>query len=458
MLFHTYTFAIFFAIVYTGFLVLRKTRFWIHWLLAASYFFYGWWNPFYLLLILYSTTIDYVSVRLMESDPRRKKLWFALGVTSVLFLLLFYKYSGFMIENLNFLIAAAGIRGSIPKPGFALPVGISFFTFQSLSYIIDCYRGELAPEKNFIRYAAFVSLFPQLVAGPIQRASHLLPQMQSQRTVSLVNVTDGLSLFVVGLVKKVAFADFLAMYVNKVYASPGDFDSLALLMATYAFAWQVYFDFSGYTDMARGVARMMGIDLSVNFNHPYLATSLRDFWRRWHISLSTWFRDYVYIPLGGSRRGTANTYKNMFLTFVISGVWHGAAWTFFIWGALHGLGRLLTAELEKSSFYNRIPDLVKQFWVFNFVALCWIFFRAATLSDAWTILTGIARCRLVDPGFPLAALVFIAAVWAYQYLSESRMKTVFQFTPVRVGLVASMLLYVAFCVRSSGAAFIYFQF
>ena len=458
MLFHTYTFAVFFTIVYAGFLLLRTTRFWVHWLLAASYFFYGWWNPLYLLLILYSTTIDYVSVRLMESDPRRKKLWFVLGVTSVLCLLLFYKYSGFVAENLNWLFAAAGMRIAIPKPGLALPVGISFFTFQSLSYIIDCYRGELAAEKNFIRYAAFVSLFPQLVAGPIQRASHLLPQMQTRRTVSLVNVTDGLSLFVVGLVKKVAFADFLAIYVNKVYASPGDFDSLALILATYAFAWQIYFDFSGYTDMARGVARMMGIDLIVNFNHPYLATSLRDFWRRWHISLSTWFRDYVYIPLGGNRGGTGSTYKNMFLTMVISGVWHGAAWNFFIWGALHGLGRLCTTELEKTRFYQRIPDIVKQFWVFNFVALCWVFFRAATLADAWTILKGIARCRVTDPRFPLVALVFIAAIWAYQFLAESRLKSVFRFAPFRVGLVLSMLLYVAFFVRTSGEAFIYFQF
>ena len=226
-------------------------------------------------------------------------------------------------------------------------MGISFFTFQSLSYIIDCYRGELPPEKNFIRYAAFVSLFPQLVAGPIQRASHLLPQMQSQRTVSLVNVTDGLSLFVVGMVKKVAFADFLAIYVNKVYASPGEFDSPALLLATYAFAWQIYFDFSGYTDMARGVARMMGIDLSVNFNHPYLATSLRDFWRRWHISLSTWFRDYVYIPLGESRGKVQHLQEHVSDHGHLGGMAR-CGLEFLHLGCAARVGRLLTTELEQA--------------------------------------------------------------------------------------------------------------
>jgi hypothetical protein len=204
---------------------------------------------------------------------------------------------------------------------------------------------------------------------------------------------------------------------------------------------------------------MMGIDLIVNFNHPYLATNLKDFWRRWHISLSTWFRDYVYIPLGGNRGGKTGTYKNMFLTMVISGVWHGASWNFVVWGGLHGAGRLLTTDLENTRFYRGIPDFVKRFWVFNFVSLCWVFFRAKTLTDAWIVLEGIARCRVVDPRFPLMALVFIVAVWAYQFLSESKLKTTaFGFAPLRVGLVASMLLYVAFCVRTSGAAFIYFQF
>jgi len=232
-----------------------------------------------------------------------------------------------------------------------------------------------------------------------------------------------------------------------------------LVLATILFSWQIYFDFSGYTDMARGVARMMGFRLMLNFNNPYLATSLGDFWQRWHISLSSWFKDYVYIPLGGNRRGTFNTYKNMFLTMVISGLWHGAAWTFVIWGAVHALGRFLTRELERTPFYKeKVPKLVKQLFVFVFVTFAWIFFRAESISDAWTIVARIFTSGLANPYCPLLALAFIFSVWLYQFVYESRVKWILQARLVRVGIVILMVFYLLIFAASSEQPFIYSQF
>ncbi len=226
-----------------------------------------------------------------------------------------------------------------------------------MSYTIDAYRGTIKTERSFIRFLTFVSFFPQLVAGPIERAGNLLPQLQNTPPITRQDITDGLSLFLVGFFKKVALADYLARYVDVVYGNPGKFEAAALVLATFAFGWQIYFDFSGYTDMARGIALVMGFHLMLNFNNPYTATGLGDFWNRWHISLSTWFKDYLYFPLGGSRHGNLRTYFNMFVTMVVSGIWHGAAWTFVIWGALHALGRCCTRELEFTRFYQtRIPQ------------------------------------------------------------------------------------------------------
>ena len=266
-------------------------------------------------------------------------------------------------------------------------------------------------------------------------------------------------MFIVGLFKKIALADYLALYVNKVYAAPDQFQSPALILATFLFAWQIYFDFSGYTDMARGVARMMGFRLMLNFNNPYLAASLGEFWARWHISLSTWFKDYLYIPLGGNRKGIFNTYRNMFLVMVISGLWHGAAWTFVIWGALHALGRLFTRELERTTFYKeKVPRLVKQLFVFAFVSFAWIFFRADSISDAWVIVTRIFSSGWADPACPMLALALVFAVWLYQYAYESKGKWVLELRPVRVGIVVAMILYLLVFAPSSNQAFIYLQF
>jgi D-alanyl-lipoteichoic acid acyltransferase DltB (MBOAT superfamily) len=296
------------------------------------------------------------------------------------------------------------------------------------------------------------------MAGPIERARHLLPQFREFPTVRLQNFTDGASLFLVGLFKKLALANYLSFYVERTYDNPAAFGAPALFLGTVAFGWQIFFDFSGYTDMARGVAKVMGFDLILNFNNPYLATGLGDFWSRWHISLSTWFRDYVYIPLGGNRGGALCTYRNLFLTFFISGIWHGANWTFMIWGALHGLGVLVTRELERSQIYReRVPRLVKQFGVFLFVTFTWIFFRADSLNDALLIVRRIFGAAWHDPEIPALMLLLIALVWLYQFLYESNVRELLKTGLVRVSLAVFMVLYL--CLGSSGGgAFIYFQF
>jgi D-alanyl-lipoteichoic acid acyltransferase DltB (MBOAT superfamily) len=465
MLFHTWEFVLFFGLFYAGFLAVRRTKLYLPWLLAASYVFYAWWHPAYLILIIYSTALDYYAVAAMERS-RRRKLWLWISIANNLALLGFFKYGGFATANVNELLTAFGVDYALAMPRelplglkLLLPVGISFYTFQSMSYTIDFYRGEIEREKSFIRFATFVALFPQLVAGPIERAAHLLPQLRKAPAISRRDVSDGLSLFVVGLFKKLALADYLAQYVERVYAAPDFHDGLTLLAGTFVFAWQIYFDFSGYTDMARGIARMMGIDLMLNFRCPYLATDLGDFWNRWHISLSTWFRDYVYIPLGGNRHGAFRMYRNIFLAMVISGVWHGAAWTFVIWGVLHAVGRMATRPLERSRFYReRVPRPIKQAATFAFVCLTWIFFRAENVGDAFTVVTRIFTTGWSDPQVPVLALLLIVAVWLYQHLWESRVRTGLEWRPVRLGLVVLMILYLFTFASTSHEPFIYFQF
>ncbi|MCD6339748.1 MAG: MBOAT family protein [Verrucomicrobia bacterium] len=458
MLFQSWTFILFFLVVYPVYLLIRETRLRVPWLFAASYVFYGAWNPYYLLLILYSTAADYFFVTRMAKGGRRR-FWVGASVVNNLALLGFFKYADFLVNNFNALLHRAGVGWSAPPPNVLLPVGISFFVFQSMSYTIDYYRGRVEREPSFLRYAAFVALFPQLVAGPIERAKNLLPQLRKAPRVGLSDVSDGLSLFLTGFFKKVALAASLALYVDRVYDAPERFGASALLLATFAFAWQIYFDFSGYTDMARGVARMMGVRLMLNFNNPYLADSLRDFWNRWHISLSTWFKDYVYIPLGGNRRGKARTYWNMALTMVISGLWHGAAWTFVAWGALHALGRVLTRELETAAFYReRLPRFVKQAFVFGFVLLTWTFFRAQSIHDAWLIVSRIFTAGWGDPKFPLLAAGLIASVWGYQFLYESKLRRFLELKWVRTSLAAGMVLYLLLVPGAGARPFIYFQF
>ena len=465
MLFHTWTFAVFFLIVLAGYLPLRRTRLCPLWLLTASYVFYGWWNWAYLVLILYSTTVDYCCVTRMEKSPRRR-LWLWVSVANNLALLGLFKCSGFLIENANRVLALGRVPLHIPLPAdllppgwdVLLPVGISFYVFQSMSYTIDYYRGEIPRERSFVRYAAFVSLFPQLVAGPIERARNLLSQLAAPAPVTPTCVADGCSLFFLGLFKKVAIADYLAKYVDQVYAAPELYNSGALIMATFAFGWQIYCDFSGYTDMARGAARILGFDLMLNFNNPYVATGLGDFWRRWHISLSSWFRDYVYIPLGGSRKGGRRTVLNVLVVMLVSGLWHGAAWTFVLWGLAHAIGLLTTRRWEREEAEGGLPKAARRAIVFTYVTLAWVFFRSGSLGDAVTVFTRMFTTPLTNPQFPVMGLLLCGGLWAYQFIHESRYRGVLQTRTVRVGAAVYMAVHLALFGSSEGQAFIYFQF
>ena len=482
MLFHTWVFFVFFLIVYPVYLLVRRNNQLMNiWLMIASYTFYGWWNPWYLLLLFGTSAIDYLMVLLMQRSRRTRTFWLVISLVSNFGFLGYFKYSGFITENINTFFHHLGLSAQLPDPiaypnamlsllgvsedhfftKVILPIGISFHTFQSMSYTIDAYKGVIPTERSFVRFLTFVSFFPQLVAGPIERAHNLLPQLQQTPRITRQDLTDGLSLFLVGFFKKVALADYLAQYVDSVYGNPGLFQAPALVLATVAFGWQIYFDFSGYTDMARGIAAMMGFRMMLNFNNPYAATGLGDFWNRWHISLSTWFKDYLYFPLGGSRHGKFRTYINMFVTMIVSGIWHGAAWTFVVWGGLHALGRCLTRELEQTEFYQeRVPRLAKQLAVFTFVSFTWIFFRAQSLSDAGLIISRIFTTGWADPRFPVVMAILVLAVWVYQlvYTSRSAIRWWIDVQPVRVGLAAVMVMYLAIVAQPSTKQFIYFQF
>jgi alginate O-acetyltransferase complex protein AlgI len=482
MLFHTWVFFVFFLIVYPVYLLVRRNNQLMNiWLMIASYTFYGWWNPWYLLLLFGTSAIDYLMVLLMQRSRRTRTFWLVISLVSNFGFLGYFKYSGFITENLNTFLHHLGLSAQLPDPiaypnamlsllgvsedhfftKVILPIGISFHTFQSMSYTIDAYKGVIPTERSFVRFLTFVSFFPQLVAGPIERAHNLLPQLQQTPRITRQDLTDGLSLFLVGFFKKVALADYLAQYVDPVYGNPGLFQAPALALATVAFGWQIYFDFSGYTDMARGIAALMGFRMMLNFNNPYAATGLGDFWNRWHISLSTWFKDYLYFPLGGSRHGKFRTYINMFVTMIVSGIWHGAAWTFVVWGGLHALGRCLTRELEQTEFYQqRVPRLAKQLAVFTFVTFTWIFFRAQSLTDARLIISRIFTTGWADPRFPVVMAILVLAVWVYQllYTSQSSLRWWIDVQPVRVGLAALMITYLAIVAQPSTKQFIYFQF
>jgi len=458
MLFQTWSFLIFFLIAYPLYLLAKGTRLRLPWLLATSYVFYAWLDWRYLFPIAYVSVVDYLVVaRMARSERKRRWLW--VSIANNLVVLGLFKYGQFATDNVNALLSALNVPYLLSAPGILLPAGLSFYLFQSMGYVIDSYRGTIERETSFVRYATFVAFFPRLLAGPIERAGNLLPQLRQTPKITASDFSDGLSLFVVGLFKKVALANYLALYVNKVYAAPGDVQAPALILATFLFAWQIYFDFSGYTDMARGIAAMMGLRLMLNFNNPYLATSLGAFWNRWHISLSSWFKDYVYIPLGGNRKGRFNTYRNIFLTMVLSGLWHGAAWTFVLWGAVHALGRFATRELERTAFYrDGVPAFMKQAFVFAIVTFAWIFFRAETVADARQIVIRIFSSGITDPRCPLLAILLIAAVWCYQYVFESRLRWALEYKAVRMGLVVLMLAYLALFAPSGEQPFIYMQF
>ena len=392
MLFNSCTFLIFIIIVLCCYYLLSwksQNKF----LLVASYFFYGWWDWRFLSLLAISTIVDFLCGKRIASseNPKTRKMLLMVSLCTNLGILGFFKYFNFFSESMHYIHSLVGLKADFPVIGILLPVGISFYTFQSMAYTIDIYRRIETPCYNFYDFALYVSFFPQLVAGPIERSVHLLPQFQSQRKVTPNAFYSGCQLILVGYFKKILIADSAAPLVNQIFDNIRPAGTIELILGIYLFALQIYGDFAGYTDIARGVSRLFGINLCINFRQPYLSASITEFWRRWHISLSSWLRDYLYIPLGGNRRGTIKTYRNIILTMLLGGLWHGANWKFVIWGGLHGLylsfhkfilrGKKpnITAKPEKGQF---IQWMLKVFLTFNLVCLTWIFFRAESLSSA----------------------------------------------------------------------------
>jgi alginate O-acetyltransferase complex protein AlgI len=441
-------------------------------LLAASYLFYGWWDPRFLGLLAATTIVDYWVGRWIANseDDRIRKRILVISIVANLGVLGFFKYFNFFVDSAASALQSVGLNPSLPTLRIILPVGISFYTFQSMSYTFDVYRRRIPPARNLFDFALFVAYFPQLVAGPIERAQALLPQIvRPRQRPSSVQVSSGILLMLLGLFKKVAIADVMAPIVETAFANPGSSSSLSLLFGLYAFALQIYCDFSGYTDIGRGASRLMGIELMENFNQPYLSRNVTAFWRTWHISLSTWLHDYLYIPLGGNRKGRVATYRNLMIVMLLGGLWHGAAWTFVVWGGLHGLYLAAHRAFGKyvpRGYQGRVSlrrDLIPILVTFHLVAIGWIFFRAESLTEAMGFLGGIVAAR---PGLPSvdtlilvgSALALIALIDLAQRNAADH-EVMLRWRPSWQGLAyAGLLLAIVVFAGGPKTPFIYFQF
>jgi alginate O-acetyltransferase complex protein AlgI len=388
MLFTEARFFAFFGVVFAVHWALSSNRARKLWLLGASYLFYAAWDWRFLSLILASTAVDYVAGRAMEgAGPAGRRASLTVAVAVNLAILGFFKYWGFFVDSAEGLLSALGFEIGPRTFSVVLPVGISFFTFQSMSYTIDVYRGRMSPVRRFSDFALFVGFFPQLVAGPIVRAASFLPQLEAPRRFASVDAQRCLALFLQGFVKKACVADQLSRAVDPVFADPAAYDATSRWLASLTYHVQIYCDFSGYTDMAIAAAGLLGYRLARNFDFPYLALSVRDFWRRWHVSLSTWFRDYLYLSLGGNRGGAWRTRRNLVLVFLLCGLWHGAAWTFVLWGAWHG-ALLLLERTRAGGLLDRLPALLRALYVQLAVVLAWVLFRSPDLATAGDFLRG----------------------------------------------------------------------
>jgi alginate O-acetyltransferase complex protein AlgI len=435
---------------------------------VASYVFYGSWDWRFLGLLLLSTTTDYAVGRRLTSESRLRYRQGLLGISMVVNLgaLALFKYFNFFVDSFAELLNAFGLEGGTATLQVILPVGISFYTFQTLAYTIDVYRHKAEAEANFVTFALYVAFFPQLVAGPIERAQRLIPQFRQPRErISYGQFRSGAFLILLGLFKKIAIADALAPHVNNAFGASSDAGWLTLLMGTYAFALQIYGDFSGYTDVARGVSRLFGIELVVNFNQPYLATNITQFWRTWHISLSTWLRDYLYIPLGGNRKGRTRTHRNLMITMLLGGLWHGAAWTFVVWGGLHGLFLAVHRRYRDRTTQVRSPNrsVLSAIGTFHLVCFAWIFFRADSLGQAIEVLTGIATLRPGVLSMNALTLLIFAGVVSFgidlvQRRSADHTRPLAWSAPRRGVVYAGLLLGIVVFIGGPEIPFIYFQF
>lgn len=471
MTFNSYVFWAFYLLVFIGYwLVRHKHQNTL--LLVASYVFYGAWDWRFLFLIFTSTAIDYFLALKIdeETNLRNKKIFLGLSIFANLSLLGFFKYYNFFTTELNTLFINLGIPSMLPSLDIILPVGISFYTFQTMSYSIDVYKKEVKPTRNFKDYALYVSFFPQLVAGPIERSSHLLPQVIYKREWKNDYFLDGLYLILHGLFLKVVIADNMASIVNYIFSQDANsLNSLEVLIGIYAFAFQIYGDFSGYSSMARGIAKWLGFDLMVNFRMPYLAQNPSDFWRRWHISLSTWFKDYVYIPLGGNRAGKVIANRNLMITMFLSGLWHGAAWTYVLWGVLHGaylsLHNFFVAKKENSpEKYTRIKTIVKIIVMFHLVCFGWLLFRAENMLQVYTFTAKLFEFSGEMSSFFIGSvslmIFYLVPLVVYEIWMENKglMAMINQKSYVQTLFYSYLILMLLFFPSPTAHEFIYFQF
>ncbi|MEX1364100.1 MAG: MBOAT family protein [Nannocystaceae bacterium] len=470
MLFNSWVFGLFFAVAFAAYLATaRKLLLQNLVLLVASYVFYGWWSWKFLGLIALSTAIDYVAgLRIADSDdPKVRKRWVAVSCVSNLGILAAFKYFDFFLGSLGELLTMLGLEAALPSLSWVLPVGISFYTFQSMSYSIDVYRGDTEVSRNPLNFAVYVSFFPQLVAGPIERSSNFLPQVARPRTVTARGLETGLFLVLWGLFKKVVVADNAAVIANAVFDDVAGHQGAELWLGALAFTIQIYGDFSGYSDIARGLAKAMGFELMVNFKLPYFATSPSDFWRRWHVSLSSWLRDYLYIPLGGNRSGRFGTYRNLFLTMVLGGLWHGAAWNFVLWGVYHGL-LLVVYRLSAHWPGPRLPrgrlwaDALRQTVMFPLTVGGWVLFRIQSMADLRAFIEGASTSTEAEVAL---TAVILAALWLPVLVMQlAQLVADDLLVALRLPLPLRALMYglfIASCVAfatGESIEFIYFQF
>ncbi len=471
MLFNSFSFWTFFPLVLVASrLVHGRPRHIL--LLIASWYFYAWWDWRFLFLLLFSTSVDYGLALVIErtGTARTRRALVAASVVTNLVVLGVFKYAGFFVREAASLLQGLGLVDTVPVLSVVLPIGLSFYTFQSMGYVIDVYRGETAAVRDFVLFALFVSFFPQLVAGPIERSQRLVPQLAEGRQATGVQFAEGAHLVLLGLYKKVFVADNLAPVVAQVFESRAAVSGGMVLVATYAFTWQIYCDFSGYTDIARGLGKWLGVDLSENFRLPFFASNPRDLWRRWHVSLSEWLRDYLYIPLGGSRHGRRRTLFNLAATMVLGGLWHGAAWTYVAWGAYHGTAlvaqrvahRVLPSRpMRLPACLTRVLSIVLMFHV---TALGFLVFRAHSLSHAGTLLWSLATgwSRPGEAGSLLAQLAaiagFLLALELIAWWRNDRMWLIRLPAWAQAAVSAWMFVAIVWFGASYGRQFIYFRF
>jgi D-alanyl-lipoteichoic acid acyltransferase DltB (MBOAT superfamily) len=468
MLFNSFDFFIFFVIVFTVYRLLPH-RPGLYFLLLASYCFYGYWQWSYTGLLFLTTILDFCVGLLIarESTPSKRKLLLCLSVAANLSLLGAFKYYNFFAGSISSWFGVSAIPLNV-----LLPVGISFYTFQSMSYTIDVYRGILKPRRNLVDFALFVSFFPQLVAGPIVRAVDFLPQLAKKPEWDWTRTRAGLHLVLRGFIEKVVIADNLAPVVERVYSDPNSFSGIDLWIGTYCFAFQILADFAGYTDIARGVAKLLGYEFLENFRRPYVAVNISDFWRRWHISLSTWLRDYLYIPIGGSRKGKGRTYLNLFITMILGGLWHGANWTFLIWGFFHGALLAIhhafrdwrrSSKPEAQESMNPAFRFLLMMLTFHVVCIGWVLFRAQSIGAAFDMFSGMFR--ITAPEFFTSSLVPYLILCSLLYLFlifEENWKLAMRFErlpfALRAATIVAFLILLVVFVPAERTAFIYFQF